>query len=272
MMKNLFAIKLACGVIAVCLMSACGGGHSKSVAVRDVYTYGDLNYYDDEDDWFYSDSDDIEEFLSVADGTYKFSVKDDKLVVEIPVKTIKTLPNLTVDEVEAYLSIIDSEEEYIQNAEGEDVNLKLENPEIINTIMTSNVGDKNILKFYYTLFDETSILEQIEDFELFLEIDLLKGGKVDAGSNNVGSNDANAGSDDWDSILDDYERYADDYIACMKKVQNGDMGAMADLASLAETAQSLDDKLENASDDLSPAQAARYTRITTKFASAMAQM
>lgn len=79
-------------------------------------------------------------------------------------------------------------------------------------------------------------------------------------------------ANNWDDVLDEYEEYADKYISCIQKAQNGDMSAMSDLASLMETARDLGDELSNASDDLSNAQIARYTRITEKFTSAMMNM
>lgn len=265
-MKRLLKTGVACSVMAACLMSlcmmsACGGGNSKKVAVREIDIYGDLNYYEDEDDWFGSGSDEIDDYLSVEDGFYKFSVVDDKLVVEVPVKTIKSFPNMHVDEIdESFLSVLDADNKYIKNEKGEDVDLKLENPEVITTIMSSAVGDKNTLKFSYALLGETGILEQIEDFDISIDLNLTKSGP------------SQGGSDDWDEILDDYEKYADEYIACAKKAAEGDLSAMSDLVSLMETAQELGEKLEQASGDLSSDQVARYSRITAKFASAMLDM
>lgn len=265
-MKRLLKTGVACSVMAACLMSlcmmsACGGGNSKKVAVREIDIYGDLNYYEDEDDWFGSGSDEIDDYLSVEDGFYKFSVVDDKLVVEVPVKTIKSFPNMHVDEIdESFLSVLDADNKYIKNEKGEDVDLKLENPEVITTIMSSAVGDKNTLKFSYALLGETGILEQIENFDISIDLNLTKSGT------------SQGGSDDWDEILDDYEKYADEYIACAKKAAEGDLSAMSDLVSLMETAQELGEKLEQASGDLSSDQVARYSRITAKFASAMSDM
>lgn len=73
---------------------------------------------------------------------------------------------------------------------------------------------------------------------------------------------------EWDEILDDYESYVNKYISCMKKVNAGDMSAMADLAKLMEKAESLSSKLEKAGDDMSAAQAARYAKISKKLAQA----
>lgn len=83
---------------------------------------------------------------------------------------------------------------------------------------------------------------------------------------------AEANADNWDAILNQYEQYVNKYIATMKKLQNGDPTAAADLASLAEKAQKLASKLEDAEDDMTDAQMARYVKITQKMANAAASL
>ena len=79
---------------------------------------------------------------------------------------------------------------------------------------------------------------------------------------------ASSGGEDWDKILDEYEKYVDKTVALYKKAQAGDISAMTEYASLLESAQSLQEKLQNAGSDLSPAQAARLSKIAAKMAKA----
>lgn len=79
---------------------------------------------------------------------------------------------------------------------------------------------------------------------------------------------ASASSEDLDAILDEYEEYCDKCIALAKKEQAGDMAAMTEYASLLENAQSLESKLENAGEEMSPAQLVRLTKIAEKMAKA----
>ena len=74
-------------------------------------------------------------------------------------------------------------------------------------------------------------------------------------------------SNNWDSTLDSYEKLVDKYISLAKKSQAGDMSALADYASIAEESQKLSNKLNDAS-GMTPAQMARYQKITAKMASA----
>lgn len=78
-----------------------------------------------------------------------------------------------------------------------------------------------------------------------------------------------ASGEDWDKILDEYEKYCDKTVTLVKKAQAGDMSAMTEYASLLESAESLQKKLENAGSELSAAQSARLNKIVTKMANAM---
>lgn len=76
----------------------------------------------------------------------------------------------------------------------------------------------------------------------------------------------------WDALLDEYEEYLDKTIAFSKKAKAGDMSAMTEYASLIESAQSVQKKLEDAKNEMTPAQAARFAKIASKFASAAAAL
>lgn len=78
-----------------------------------------------------------------------------------------------------------------------------------------------------------------------------------------------AGSEDWDKILDEYEAYCNKVVALAKKAQAGDVSVMTEYASLLESAELLQKKLENAGPNLSAAQAARLNKIAAKMAKAM---
>ena len=79
-------------------------------------------------------------------------------------------------------------------------------------------------------------------------------------------------SNDWDSVLNDYEAFVDKYIALLKKANAGDMSALTEYVSYMEKAQSLAEKLDDADDDITPAQLSRYMKISQKLASATADM
>jgi DNA-binding ferritin-like protein len=80
----------------------------------------------------------------------------------------------------------------------------------------------------------------------------------------------NVAGDNWDKLLDEYEKYVDQYIKTYKKAMQGDMTALGEYVKLAEKAQKLAEKLENAEDEMTPAQMKRYIKITEKMANALA--
>lgn len=85
----------------------------------------------------------------------------------------------------------------------------------------------------------------------------------------VAAEASSSSGEDWDKILDEYEKYCDKTVAVAKKAQAGDISAMTEYASLLESAESLQQKLENAGPALTAAQAARLNKIAAKMAKAM---
>lgn len=76
------------------------------------------------------------------------------------------------------------------------------------------------------------------------------------------------GSTDWDKVLDDYESMMNSYISAVKKSSQGDMSAMTEMANYLEKAESFASKLENAQDDMSSTQWARFLKIQEKMVKA----
>lgn len=72
-------------------------------------------------------------------------------------------------------------------------------------------------------------------------------------------------SEDWDELLTSYEEYVDKYISFAKKAAQGDMRALAKYPSLMQKAEDLSEKLEDAEDDMSAAQLARFNKISMKL-------
>ena len=79
-------------------------------------------------------------------------------------------------------------------------------------------------------------------------------------------------SEDWGKVLDSYEKYIDQYIQLMKKAKAGDISALMEYAEMLEKANDFGDKLENANDEMSASQMARFLKLQTKLANAVAQL
>ncbi len=87
----------------------------------------------------------------------------------------------------------------------------------------------------------------------------------EVGSVNKSKDDSSA---EWDALLNDYEQYIDSYISCLKKASNGDMTAMTEYVTLLEKAQSMTEKIEKISDNLTIAQSQRYLKLNQKLLNA----
>lgn len=94
----------------------------------------------------------------------------------------------------------------------------------------------------------------------------------DDNSSDSNASSSDSASEDMDALIDSYEEYVTDYIKLMKKAQAGDMTAMTEYPALLENAQDLQNKLNKSQGDMSTAQAARFSRIITKMASAASAM
>lgn len=82
------------------------------------------------------------------------------------------------------------------------------------------------------------------------------------------STTSNSKSKDWDKVLKDYEDYINKYIALMKKANAGDVSAITEYASMLEKAEKLQTSLNNAGDNLTATQAAKFLKLQQKLTNA----
>ena len=75
-------------------------------------------------------------------------------------------------------------------------------------------------------------------------------------------------SDDIDELLTELDAVVTKYVAAAKKAQNGDTAALIKMTSLTAEYAEILEKLTDQSDDMTPAQLARYTAIVAKMAEA----
>ena len=98
------------------------------------------------------------------------------------------------------------------------------------------------------------------------------GGSSDNDDDNDDRTKKRGKSEDWDEVLTSYEEYVDKYVSLVKKAAKGDAVALASYPSLMKKAEDLADKLDNAEDDMSSAQLARYKKITKKLMKAAEEL
>lgn len=79
-------------------------------------------------------------------------------------------------------------------------------------------------------------------------------------------------SENWDALLKSYEEYIDHYIKLMKKVKTGDLNAISSYAESLQKATDLQEKIENAKEELSVSQAAKLLKLQSKLTQAAVEM
>ncbi|MDE6782690.1 MAG: hypothetical protein K2J17_03095, partial [Paramuribaculum sp.] len=106
----------------------------------------------------------------------------------------------------------------------------------------------------------------IEDEGVPAKIRITSALKAGTGTSEVSS--STSSSNDWDKFLDEYDSYCTKLAGLSKKAMAGDLSAMTDYASMLESAESLQSKLEGAESEMTAAQVARLNKIVQKMAQA----
>lgn len=108
-----------------------------------------------------------------------------------------------------------------------------------------------------------------------LKIDKKTSSKYSSAGSQEDDDDTYANSNSskkWDAVLDSYEQYIDKYIKVLKKVNAGDMNAYSEMADLMEKCEELSEQIDDAEDEMSVAQMARFQKIAAKMATAASQI
>lgn len=202
-----------------------------------------------------------DEFIQIVPGVYNVEKKKGSLSATIPLKIVngKRNPKYIVEEFSLYVT--DNNDKYIKVDDKKVEFLAVEKDAAYQKICTASMGDVVNVTFVYTPTDSKKLKEiaaLITSCEIELSIEEPDEEEVAV----------HKSSTDWNKVLDSYEKYVNQYIAALKKVKAGDMNAYAEMASLMEEYEELANQLESAGNDLTPAQATRFTKISNKLASA----
>ena len=247
MKKNLiFAFAAFCSLSV--LLTGCNSQQAKITITED-----DAEYLAD----VYGGDD----FFELVPGSYNVKAKKGKLFVTVPLKIVKGKrhPNYIVEEL--ILSPTNAEDNYVKTGDKNVEFYACDKEAAYKNLCAASIGDVVNVDFQYTPADKKAMNEILTaiascEVDLFIE-------EPDEEEISVRKN-----STDWNKVLNSYESYVNQYIAVLKKVNAGDMSAYSDMTSLMEKYEELASQLENAEDDLTPAQAARFNKITSKLATA----
>ena len=265
-MKIKFALKfLAIPLIAI-LLSSCGGTITeKKITASDISISGEGSDY-----------------FEVVDGDYTLKVVDDKVVIAIKFELTQEFDGDGKPEM-GNLNLVPLDKD---GAAVPDLGLDfrpatMSDYDKIKDLLRGEIGKTVTVSFEWSYFSnkdiQKRIMEQTESFEI-TRADFTGAKSSYSSSDSNSSSDDNddsffgSGSEDWDAVLKSYESYIDQYIKLMKKAKNGDVSAMTEYAEMMEKANDLAEKMQNAGDDLSASQMAKFTKLQAKLTNAAMEM
>lgn len=210
----------------------------------------------------------IKDYVKVVDGTYKFTNTGDDAAITIKVELVEKPTSYNKGWRSIRLNAIGDGGKILDTGV---YGFECDDTDRLEDLFKGDIGDTKSLSFVYdyfsaddekdkVIFTEAVSFELIDKaFEESTEITI---------SSDTGSSKSKSKSTNWDKVLDEYESFVDSYVKLLKKAQNGDVSALTESAEILQKANSLSEKLSDANDDMSAAQAARFVKIQGKIASA----
>lgn len=210
-------------------------------------------------------------YFKVVDGNYIFKVIKDDVIVGITLELIKEYEG-TKDPKMYNISLVplDKSGVALPGLEVDFYPATESDRDKVNDLLESKVGKRVSISFQWSYYsDEKRIIKQImndvENFEITrTEITIDETANVNASVVSAPAEE----KEDWDKVLKSYESYIDQYIKLLKKASTGDATALSDYPAMMEKATDLSDKLDKASDNMSPAQLAKFMKLQTKLVEA----
>ena len=250
-MKKQFILVMA-AIFSATMFISCGSSTKSKITVT-------------EDDEYLAEVYGGDDFIQIVPGVYDVKEKKGSLSTTIPLKILKGKrnPNSLVEEFSLYIT--DNKDKYIKVDDKKVEFLAIDKDASYKQLCKASIGDVVNVTFKYTPAD-SKVLKEITPLIASCEIDL----SIDEPEEDEKEvKTAHNSNTDWNKVLDSYEKYVNQYIAVLKKVNAGDVSAYSDMTSLMQKYEELANQLENAGNNLTPAQAARYSKITNKLASAV---
>ncbi len=247
----------------------------------------------------------IKDYIEIVDGSYKFTNngKEGRVTVKLKLKAqpseayhVTNFPKIRIN------AIGESGEIFDTGIYGFEAGYK-EFDKVKELLANGNVGDTKSVSFTWQylgqdedlgsrIFNEATTFELIDggfasgdkpEKSATVEEDTEEGEDYDAiteehrlnemasGSETTAESKSNAKTVDYDKWIDEYEEYFNTLSKYYKKIKNGDQSAYADYAKALQKFNSLTEKLNNAENEMTPAQTMRMSRIIQKFSQEMQQ-
>lgn len=272
---------LTMGLIAF-VMASCGGGKSGKSEEKTESGPVDVTVKAEETACGGS----LGKYVSVVAGDYTLQIKggySKEAVITVNL-SVEAIPELSSDDfglsqLKAVVTLLDenktplsvdlsgysdSELESALKSGADKLSMKF------NTYMHGDKGDEEVK----TLVDKAKFIEVSVSGEVY---DRTPSSSSSSSSDETettesaevsdSKSESKTSSTDINAWLDKYEKAMDKYSSLVKKANNGDLSAVADMASYLEEVNDLYNDLENVKGDMTPAQSARLAKIYAKMSS-----
>lgn len=206
-------------------------------------------------------------YLEVVDGSYKISMVENNLILNVKLKVVKQLEDSELCEISAEL--LDESDMPLSGLGTFLASYMNFSDDIdkINDALKEGTGEITV-KLIYSVGEDNSK----ESEALKIASEKAKSFSINSKIKDDVTISENNGNKNWEKILTDYESYTNQCIKLLKKANSGDVSAMTEYLEVLQKAQDIQESFLEAEDDITTAQMERFIKIQKKLIDATSDM
>lgn len=206
-------------------------------------------------------------YLEVVDGSYKISMVENNLILNVKLKVVKQLEDSELCEISAEL--LDESDMPLSGLGTFLASYMNFSDDIdkINDALKEGTGEITV-KLIYSVGEDNSK----ESEALKIASEKAKSFSINSKIKDDVTISENNGDKNWEKILTDYESYTNQCIKLLKKANSGDVSAMTEYLEVLQKAQDIQESFLEAEDDITTAQMERFIKIQKKLIDATSDM
>lgn len=206
-------------------------------------------------------------YLEVVDGSYKISMVENNLILNVKLKVVKQLEDSELCEISAEL--LDESDMPLSGLGTFLASYMNFSDDIdkINDALKEGTGEITV-KLIYSIGEDNSK----ESEALKIASEKAKSFSINSKIKDDVTISENNGDKNWEKILTDYESYTNQCIKLLKKANSGDVSAMTEYLEVLQKAQDIQESFLEAEDDITTAQMERFIKIQKKLIDATSDM
>lgn len=206
-------------------------------------------------------------YLEVVDGSYKISMVENNLILNVKLKVVKQLEESELYEISAEL--LDESDMPLSGLGTFLASYMNFSDDIdkINDALKEGTGEITV-KLIYSVGEDNSK----ESEALKIASEKAKSFSINSKIKDDVTISENNGNKNWEKILTDYESYTNQCIKLLKKANSGDVSAMTEYLEVLQKAQDIQESFLEAEDDITTAQMERFIKIQKKLIDATSDM